>query len=564
MMDRDTLRDWFTRGRIITLSVLFLVMLVGAFTARPAWRAVKTWRAHRFAAEGEVFLSKGQLEPAVRKAQQALQLSSADARVQRLMARVLTRGGHPNVMPFWQVLLTNPRATTTDREEAITAALRAQAWDFAREQLQVALSRPPVPVSIHRLASDYYTAQGDFKQGVNFARQALEAAPTDGTNVLFVTQRLLLTRTAPETTEARTLLDQHANTPASTGAEALVLLALRFENSSPQLEAIIARLRTHPARTLPQEFLAFDLELKVKPDEWARIVATAVEQHAGGSDEALLQLGRWLNRHSEYEAVLRHVPLTRALRNQDLYLVHLDALAGLKRWAEVEQALKSAGAPLDQFYLTLYQVRAQMEQGQKELANVNWTLAHQRAASNAEQTLYLAQYAEKIGAHTEAIRAYRRVSELLPNHRPTLLALLQLVAKHGSTRETRDVVSLIVQRFPEDTSAQNDHAYFNALLGENLEAARQVGELLVKAQPEMLAYRVTLALAWLRSNRAADAWKLLGPLKLDWTQKHPGWRAVFAATLNATGDAAGAKRIADSLPLDVLRPEERALVAGPK
>jgi tetratricopeptide (TPR) repeat protein len=563
-MDRHELRDFFTRGRIITLSVLAGVLVVGALGARPAWRAVKSWRAERFAAEGEGFAEKASWEAAWRKAQQAVQLSPNNPRSQRLMARVLTQIGHEQAVPYWREVLKNSGATPRDREEAIQAALRYRAWDFAREQLQAAMGRPPVAPLIYRLASDYYAAQGDLKQGVHFARQAFEAARQDGTNVLFLAQRLLLTRGAAEAAEARTLLNIHGNHPGRTGAEALVAQATAFNLSAADLASIIARLREHPARTLAHEFLAFDLELKVRPDERTRIIAAAVSRYAGGDDEALLALGRWLRNLGENEAVLKHLPLERALKSQDLYLVHLDALAGSGQWPAVEAALDHPRAPLDQFYLSLYKVRAQMEQGRTELAGVNWALAHQRAAANAEQTLYLAQYAEKIGAHAEAIRAYRRVAELLPNHRPSLLALLQLVERTGDTREMRDVVGLIVQRFPEDAAAQGDFAYLNALLNENLETAAQTGELLVRAQPEMLAHRVTLALAWLRAGRAGDAAKLLAPLKVDWNQARPGWRAVFAATLAATGDAAGAQRIVDALPLDALRPEERALVAGPK
>lgn len=559
-MDSYALRDWFTRGRVITLILLVTLLLGAALGARPAWRAVKTWRAHRFAAEGEALLEQGRLETALLKARQAVQLSPADLRSQRLMARTLGRIPHPQALPFWLEVLKSPQATTADRLEAITAALRSQAWEVAREQLQIALGRPPVPAQAYRLASDYYAAQGDLKQGVHFARQALQAAPTDGTNILFVAQRLLLAQSPAEQAEARALLDAHAREPVATGAEALVLLATRFKTSADELDAVIARLRAHPGRTLPQEFFTYDLELKLRPNTRSNIVAAARRLHAQGSEDALLELCRWLNRHGEHAAVIEHLPLPRALQSQALYLVHLDALAGLGRWADVEAALDAPGAPLDPFYLTLYKVRSQMEQGRAELASLNWTVAYNRAADNPEQILYLAQYAERIGAVNEALRAYRRATELLPQHRPALLALLRLTEKTGGTRDVRDVLALFTQRFPEDASAQNDHAYFNLLLGENLESARQIAEMLVRAQPEMLAFRITLALAELRLQRGQEAARWLTGLQLDWGQVRPAWRVVYAAALHASGDTAGAKRQLASVPLQDLRPEERALI----
>jgi hypothetical protein len=65
-------------------------------------------------------------------------------------------------------------------------------------------------------------------------------------------------------------------------------------------------------------------------------------------------------------------------------------------------------------------------------------------------------------------------------------------------------VELIVLGVP---ATENDLAYLNLLLKNEVDASGHIAEKLVREHPQMLAYRTTLALAYLRSNDAAGAKK---------------------------------------------------------
>jgi thioredoxin-like negative regulator of GroEL len=522
---------------------------------------VKRWRAHRFAAEGETLVAKKQWEPALRKAQQAVQLSGSDGRSLRLMAQILTRAGHEQALPFWRELLKTGEATAADRNEMIGTALQRGDWATAREQLLVALKNNAVPETF-RLTSDYYAAQGDLAQGLQFARQALQASPADTTNALLLAHRLMTFRSTNETREAFTLLKQIASSPNPTALDAVALLATRFQPAAAEVDQYISLLQTHPAHTLAHEFFALDLRVQFKPAERQQAINQAAARYTALDDEALVQFGRWLNRNREHDLAVKVIPLQRALGSQDLFLIHLDALAALHRWIEVDEALQKPSLPLDAFFVNLYQVRVAMELNRKELVPVNWSLAHRRAVDNPQQLAYLAQYAEKIGAGEEAVKAYRRLTEIAPEGRDAYVALLRLLEQVGQTRDVREVLRRMVERFPDETAARNDYAYLNLLLNENVEVARQISEQLYQADPSMLAHRTTLALAYLRLQQPQNARPLLTGLKVEWNKVLPGWQCVYAATLATNGDMAAAKEIARRIPLSKLKPEERLLIQG--
>ncbi|HEY6170185.1 MAG TPA: hypothetical protein VI454_19285, partial [Verrucomicrobiae bacterium] len=459
----------------------------------------------------------------------------------------------------WRELLKTGKATAVDRNEMIAFALRQREWDTAREQLLIALKTNPVPETF-RLTSDYYVAQGDLNQGVTFARQAYDAAPNDSTNRLVLAHRLMSLRGTNENREAFALLKQVAFTKDPPALDAIALLAMRFQPTADEVTNYVQLIQQHPARTLAQEFFALDLLLQHQPARRQEIIDKACAKYTAPGDDALVQLGRWLYRNNEYTLVVKNVPLLKAYGSQDMFLVHLDALAALGRWADVEKALESTRVPLDPFFVSIYQVRVAMEMGRKELVPLNWTVAQRRAANNAQHLIYLAQYAEKIGADDEAIKAYRRMTEITPNAKPAFVALIRLLEKVGHTRDIREALRVMIERFPEELPARNDYAYLNLLLNENIETARKASEELVRATPNMLAYRTTLALAYLRLNQPANARTLLDNLNIKWADAPAGWQAVYAATLAGNGDTNAARQIARQIPTKSLRPEERYLI----
>ena len=142
------------------------------------------------------------------------------------------------------------------------------------------------------------------------------------------------------------------------------------------------------------------------------------------------------------------------------------------------------------------------------------------------------------------------------------MGLILLAEQSGDTRKLRDQMKEFAERFPNDFEVQNDRAYLDLLLGENVPAALETAGQLAQRFPEILAYRTTLALAHLRNRDAAAAGRVYRWIATDWSAARPGWRAVYTAVLAATGEQTLATTHAREIDGSLLKPEERALIAG--
>ncbi len=114
-------------------------------------------------------------------------------------------------------------------------------------------------------------------------------------------------------------------------------------------------------------------------------------------------------------------------------------------------------------------------------------------------------------------------------------------------------------RWPKDAAISNDLAYLNALLGTELERARDTARALVRDAPESLPHRTALALAELHLGHSADAAKVYDGLRIDWQTAAPAGAVVYAAVLHANGRTAEAASLLAGTRSDTLRPEEQAL-----
>ncbi|MBI3880950.1 MAG: hypothetical protein HY301_12940 [Verrucomicrobia bacterium] len=565
MNDESPFRNWFTWRQALTAGVTAGVLTGGYYSARPVYREFKRWRAHGFDAEGERFAAQNNLKQAYGKAEAALQLSPMDARSLRLMARVLGRSGHEQALPFWKQLLITKGSVPTDRYEMIAEAIRRQSWEDARTELNTAIQRPPVPVEIFRLASEFFAAQGDSAKSIDFARNAARDFPADPANALLLAQRLLASPDPNRLNEAKGILGAVAQREEPAGLEALVLLTTRFPPSPGEVDQYVQALRNHPKHGLEHEIMAFDLQLQQPQADRVRIIQQAVRRLEALGDEGVLHLVRWLNRNKEFARTLEILPATKSLTTQPLFLARADALAALGKWPEVDAALNGSSVPLDPFIISLYRARTAKEMGRADLVPYHWAQALRQANDNVQGLFYIADYAIKTGAYDEAIKAYRRLAENPPTAKAAYTELVRLQQVIGNTRDVRDAVAELMAKFPQEAAAQNDWAYLTLLLNEGVEEGSKIATLLFQKYPSMLAYRITFALAQLRLHDPAKAMTAFqGAImdRVDWSGTLPGWQAVYAATLAGNGQLENARKFARQIPMPGLKPEERKLIQG--
>lgn len=542
---------WITGG---------LLLLAAGWGARPLYHALKVRQAERILAQAEQLSRRQKWAEAEQKAEAALHLNPQDARAVRLMAHTLTRLQSPDAFAYWNVVLNAQTAGENDFLEAIRLALDLRRLDAAGVYLTEGLKRMPFSNDILRSAVRFCDLKGDHPDAIKLARTLLTRLPSDLEARLILARHLLALRQPDPSKEAKSVLWQTAQSNLPGAEAALVLLAYLPDLTKGEAEECRNKLTSLPNRNAHLDLVSFDLELRLKPQKRAEIINAALAKLSKGTPSELLSLTRWLNEKREFKKVSETLSLPAIQHSKDLFLVYLDAEAARGRWAELERILALPKPPLEPALVALYQARVAQELKKDRQAEQHWAQAQWLAGEDPALLSYVADYAGKVGATTEAVKAYRRLTKNPPTAAAAYLALVRLAEQKGDTRELRDLLREISRVFPEDPAPRNDLAYLELLQRENLPAATAVARRLFAERPQLLAHRTTLALAYLRMNDPQSAKALYQDLRLDWNQVLPGWRAVYAAVLAANGDLKGAKQQASSLSRQTLKPEERALV----
>ena len=321
-------------------------------------------------------------------------------------------------------------------------------------------------------------------------------------------------------------------------------------------------LEKHPDARPYHQLLALQLRVQHDPALTDQYVADAIERFGKGDDETLVALAAWLNRVGRARKTLELLPLDRALKRQNLYLQHINALAALERWNEVKEVLTSERFPLEPVFQHMYLATARTRLGEATAATNEWNRALE-AANTPEKLLALASYAEQNHANDIADAAYSEAIKLAPQNRAAHAGRLRVAEAAGHTAEAQTVTAEIVQLWPDDAAARNEDAYLRLLLGASdgaAEAAEREAQVLVAQEPSNWAARATLGLARLRLGRKEDALKAFRDVRATGSEP-PGALAVRAAILAVNGYEEGARGDARNLGAEHLLPEERALIA---
>ena len=534
-----------------------------AFEFKPIYRAGKGWRARQLAAQAEALTVQEKWPDALAKARAAYQLMPGEPAAIRAVARLQNAAGNaPAAVPFWKELEGAKALSVTDRRSYAEDLFRLGMLAEAEPELQQVLAAQTPDAAALRLAARLAAARRNFAAALDFARRAQQLAPGSADGRLLLG---LLQFDAPGSQEKEAgfqALLQVAQDRGKTGLEALEYLAHKDELPAEAVKKLIPLLKENPVATAAQKLMALDWEIKIAPGEREALLDKKSAECAAGEAAARGSFGIWLNQHREFARALRVVPLAEAMTRKDLLLVHLDALAGLKAWAEIEGILGRKGVPLDEVFTELFLARCARELGQVSKSELHWRRAHLAAGASAEQMAVVGGYAEKIGDTREAELAYKSLTANAKTARPAYEALLRIAERKGDTAALRGILREMRGRWPNDAAVANDCTYLNLLGGLEIADGVKTAERLVAQTPGSLPHRTTLALAWLRAEQPARALAVYDGLAIPWERAAPGQRAVHAAVLGAGGKADAARAEARALRPETLRAEERALIAA--
>ncbi len=556
--------EWRPRTKGI-LATLLVLGVIGAIFARPIYQQIKRYRADEFAREGEAAVAAQNWEVAFRKAELASQMAPAQPRAMRIFATIYAMAGMDRAFFYWDQLFLSSEWTAADREACLKLALRLGRTDVSRQQLEALLKDlSQVTPTICQLAAEYFTQIDERAQAIQWLDQALHLTGNSSEVQMTLIGLLMQSPDAANRSRSRKLLLEVIEKSDPVALAAAEILIRFRESTVEEKKKALAILKNHPKGGLREKLLAVEFEVAMGEEGKGRSkeLRQSVVGYTGAAKtpEELVLVTQWLNRLGEHSRVLELLPGPKATETSQVALIYLDAMAGLKKWKELEKILETTKLPVDPVLVALFQARVATELGQTRQTESFWNKVFSQAAYDPMRLIFVADYALKMGALDQAIRAYEQLTRFPTYSSRAYTNLLAIAEKQDDSERMIRILQKILEQIPDGPAPRNDLAYLQLLKNQEIDASGKVAEELVGAYPRLLSYRTTLALARLRQKDPAGAGEVYQGLEIDWETALPSAKAVYAAVLAGNGKVADAKKIIALIPGTRLKKEERELL----
>ena len=543
-------------------AVVGLLIVIAAGT-RPLFHWFKVKRATQIAAAADNFARLEKWKEAADKYRAALQLDPINYAALKGAANLATRLGRPEAIDLWEQVAKTHNATVPDRQQYAEQLLIADRPRLAALVIDPLLKQAPDTTTL-QLASRYAQKVGDTNKAVEFARLAVKRAPDDQAAQFRLAQLLAESTNEEQRAEARKILWRLTDQPGSLHRSAIEALARAPELTDSERERVLQMLGAIGPSNVRDDLLAADLRLQLQPDQAVEIYDQLMARWNQSGPSDLLDLARWLNVHQQAERVLSLFPVDAALRNNQLLLARLDALATLQRWNEIDAVLGRPDLNIDPSVLESFRARTAQEQNAPLDADLHWNHAITLAAGDPLKLRFIANFAEQSRAPAIALKAYDQLAKFPEYAGVAYYATERLSGRNGDLSVQKSAAQKIAALSPQDVNARAQVAYLNLLAGNEVEANATAAKDLARRYPNRLSFRVAAALGYLREHDPGQALAQFqgppGAPPIDWQKTPMNWRAVYAATLRANEHNDAADQIIKTIATDHLNAEERALI----
>jgi tetratricopeptide (TPR) repeat protein len=541
-----------------------LIGLTLLFGARPLFRWFKSTRATQLATQANTLAASGKFNAAADKFRAALHLDPLNFTALEGAAQLASRIGRPEAVGLWEQVLKDRRTSVADRQGYVEQLLRVGRPRLAASTVDRLIKEDP-SAKTFELASLYWRSLGESAKAIQFARLAVKSSPNDDVARYQLAVLLAVSTDPADRTEARTILWNLSQTSGSHRQAAIEALASSPELSDTERRQILELLGSISPETIKDSLLAADQRLQLQTENPQQIYDQIIARWIRGNASELVKLAQWLNVHQQAERVLTLFSLDDALKNTQLLLVRLDALAALQRWNEIDTVLARGDLTLDPSVLECFRARAAQEQNATLDAETHWNHAIVLASGDPAKLKVVAEFAEQSRASAAALKAYDQLARF-PEHAAVAYRGTERLSGHAEDLSVQRAAAEKIKSVSDDPNAVAQLAYLNLLAGNDVDKNTEIARQLVTRYPDRLAFRVTAALGCLRQHDPGLALSQFkgpsGAPPIDWRKTPPSWRAVYVAVLRANEQNSAAQEIVSGIPVNQLLPEERALLEG--
>jgi hypothetical protein len=554
--DQRRFRLWL--GGIVAAVVL---LAVAGWLARPAYRHFKE---RRESAQAQTFLAAGNYRNAALSARQALSLNPTNVAACRVMVALADLAHNPIALDFQQrIVLTEP--TVGNKLQMAVLGLRYQRPPFP---LTAQLLDELAPVatnlaSYHVLAASLAVALRRPDAAEIHFEAAVGLDPTNQLDALNLAIIRLESTNATRAASARALLETLRTN------ESLAVPALRALVADRLMHRDVAAAQSYSTQLLAQAKAALADQLQhlgilqqLKSGDFPARLA-AVEQLAQTNAPSVAEMAAWMQANDLLADDLQwlthlpaglqsQTPVRLALANAYLQSADWRALrdfVGNTNWGEME------------FLRLALEAHAWSQLGEQTVADSHWNAAVNEAGGRFGPLTTLLGLTEDWKLRREQKDLLQLMVERFPRERWAQDALEQACLAEGNTVGLNQLYAKLLSRFPNNAGFKNNLAFTSLLLNTNVSQACRWAEAAYAGRTNDPAMASTYALALHLQGHDQDGLAVLQRLDARFLQQPDTalYYGVLLAATGATNEAAPFFKIAQTKTNWL--PEERHLLA---
>ncbi len=551
---------WSFLKRYRTALVIFSFLVLGVISGPSLWRGFEKYKARTFCKKAHAALDAGDYQSAWVYGQKAYTLNSTSPEPNRVLGRLYAKIDPEQALFYWKKAVSLSQSKD-DRKVLIELALDSNLLLTAFSELGELEKILPLEGDYFFLRGRYLHAQSRLDEALECLKQALNKDPKNMSYRLFYAA-LNFEASSPEARRVaiHTLFDLAEEEDS---LQALRMLALRADLLDAEaLQKLVFALSNAKAASLEDRFLSLYLQYNQGLlDEKSTLAQVQALVNFKNLDERLSFL-RFLNSHAWYDLSLESLSLEDSLKSKDLFLVYIDALAGKNAWTELDTVFRSQTTllPIENYLRWMFEARIYKEKGNDRRSQLAWDKALVEARGHRAKLWQLAEYALLMQDREKIRLTFTNLLRENPLSLQAYIRWLEWERQNGDTATVLRLLQKMQIHFPENLSIGNDLRYLELLLEQNLVENEAKAQLMLEQYPSVFAYRMTLALAYLKNEKPKQALELILDLGINWKGVDASYRVLAASILAANAYPSDAERMLERVELDSLLPEERLLL----
>jgi hypothetical protein len=540
---------------------VILIIAISAILSIPLYQKIKVIRATSLIKQAKVALESKDCVKAIEKTRAAFHLNSKNKGILPLLAQITVEGNYAPGFSIYDSIFNSASQSSEDTERYIEICQQLSLHEKAFKAFGNLKSKDQTP-RIYELIIQICKDRRELERLKAYIEQAYERYPQVESIQFQYALYLIYLDANKDSTTAQSLLWKliHAS-QAHIRLSAVLNLTNHFllnDFQKLQLKKIV--LEEPEPKALQDQLFKYELEMRLLPSKKNECIQKIIDNFNTYEGKNLLDAARWLRQHNKNAFLVEVLPQKNVFRNQQLLLVYLDALAILGAWEQVDSLLCDQNIDLDPLLKRLFKIRTALVLQKTDMMAIEWKALLVETSKNAEALLKIGNYFENLTLWDYAIEAYE-AALIYGNYNSIVVEkLIQISSLNNSIAKVSQSLKKLIQKSPNNDNLKNYILYLQLLLNEATESTYKEALLLSEKYPENIAFKTTLALAYLKQGRSLKALMLYPSSLKEWKETKPNWNAVFMAVLQANHKETEAGLLMLKTNIAVLSREEKELI----